>query len=439
MVFTDFADNKKVFVLDTNVLLHDADCLVSFEDNHIVIILQVLEELDTFKGKPGELGANARKVAHYLDDARKQGPISKAAPIGDQGGTVSVIDGLKDSSFPTSLIPSVDNALLETTFVFNKEVNTTLVTKDINLRIKADALGIVADGYTTDKKNAIYDGYSSLTLTSEQIKDLEFTSRLTLPDQAFGINEYLLISCSDDDHSEQVLARAIAPDKLQHVEWCNNYIIGIKPRNIEQHFLMDALLDERIKLVTVHGKAGTGKTLLSVAAALYKTYVDYEYIKIKMMRPVIAVDKGIGFLPGTLEEKMAPWMAPIFNNIDFLKQEDRKTGRSVLPVSFEESDVLEVAPLSYIRGQSVANSIMIIDEAQNLTPLDIKTIVTRAGEGTKLVFTGDIEQIDHAYLSTLDNGLTYLASKFRNNSLHCHVTLVKGERSELAEVATQLL
>jgi PhoH-like ATPase len=439
MGFSDFVGHRKVFVLDTNVLLHDADSLISFEDNHIVIILPVLEELDTFKAKPGELGANARKVAHYLDDARKRGPISEAAPIGEYGGTISVIDTLRDRDFPSSLTASVDNALLETTFVLSKTLNTTLVTKDINLRIKADALGIVADGYITDKKNAIYDGYSTLTLSQEQIKDLEFTSRLTLPDHQFVINEYLLISCEDDAHTDQVLARAIAPDKIMHVEWCNNYIIGIKPRNTEQHFLMDALLDERIKLVTVHGKAGTGKTLLSVAAALYKTYVDYEYVKIKMMRPVVSVDKGIGFLPGTLEEKMAPWMAPIFNNIDFLKQEDRKTGRSVLPVSFEESDVLEVAPLSYIRGQSVANSIMIIDEAQNLTPLDVKTIVTRAGEGTKLIFTGDIQQIDHAYLSTLDNGLTYLASKFRNNSLHCHITLVKGERSELAEVATNLL
>jgi PhoH-like ATPase len=202
---------------------------------------------------------------------------------------------------------------------------------------------------------------------------------------------------------------------------------------------MDALLDEKIKLVTIHGKAGTGKTLLSIAAALYKTYVDYAYVKIKLMRPVIPVGKDIGFLPGSLEEKMLPWMAPIYNNLDFLKQEDRKSGRSVLPINFDENDILEIAPLSYIRGQSVANSIMIVDEAQNLTPLDIKTIVTRAGEGTKLIFTGDIDQIDHPYLSSLDNGLTFLASKFRGNPLHCHVTLIKGERSELAEIASNIL
>ncbi len=431
--------DKKVFVIDTNVLLHDADSLISFEDNHIVIILPVLEELDTFKSKPGELGANSRKVAHYLEDARKLGKINEGVPIGNKGGSISVIDAQKYEDFPTSLAPCVDNALLETTLALQEKHSAILVTKDINLRIKADVLGLTAEGYITDKKNAIYDGYAKLSLTKEQIKDLKFTTRLTLEDEDFMINEYQLISCSDDESEEQMLARAITPQQIIFVEWCNNFIIGIKPRNIEQHFLMDALLDEHIKLVTVHGKAGTGKTLLSIAAALYKTYVDYEYVKIKLMRPVIPVDRGIGYLPGTLEEKMAPWMAPIFNSIDFLKQEDRKSGRSVLPITFEESEALEIAPLSYIRGQSVANSIMIIDEAQNLTPLDIKTIVTRAGEGTKLIFTGDIQQIDHAYLSTLDNGLTYLASKFRNNSLHCHITLVKGERSELAEVASNIL
>ncbi len=435
----EITQSRKIFVLDTNVLLHDADSLISFEDNHIVLILPVLEELDTFKSKPGELGANARKIAHYLDDARERGKLSEGVPIGDHGGTIAVIDVPRDKEFPETLKESVDNNLLETTFVLSKTNKTILVSKDINLRVKADVLEICAEDYTTDKKNAIYEGHSTLVLDSEQIEDLKFTTRLTIPDAEFSLNEYFLIKNSDEASHEQLLARAVKPNQLMLVEWLNTPVIGIKPRNIEQHYLMDALLDENIKLVTIHGKAGTGKTLLSIAAALYKTYVDYAYVKIKLMRPVIPVGKDIGFLPGSLEEKMLPWMAPIYNNLDFLKQEDRKSGRSVLPINFDENDILEIAPLSYIRGQSVANSIMIIDEAQNLTPLDIKTIVTRAGEGTKLIFTGDIDQIDHPYLSSLDNGLTFLASKFRGNPLHCHITLVKGERSELAEIASNIL
>ncbi len=436
---TKIDTTRKIFILDTNVLLHDADSLISFEDNHIVLILQVLEELDTFKSKPGELGASARKAAHYLDKARKLGKINEQVPIGNKGGTISVIDAPKEADFPKSLKDSVDNDLLETTYSLGKIYpNVTLVTKDINLRIKADVLNIKAEDYTTDKKNNIYDGHSEIVLNNEQIEDLKFTTRLTLPEQKLNVNEYLLISHEDDEH-ELLLARAVSETKIKLVEWTNSPIIGIKPRNIEQHFLMDALLDESIKLVTIHGKAGTGKTLLSIAAALYKTYVDHAYVKIKLMRPVIPVDKGIGFLPGSLEEKMEPWMAPIYNNLEFLKQEDRKTGRTVLPITFDESDIIEVAPLSYIRGQSVANSIMIIDEAQNLTPLDIKTIVTRAGEKTKLIFTGDIDQIDHPYLSMLDNGLTYLASRFRGNKLHSHITLIQGERSELAEIASNIL
>lgn len=435
----EITGNRKIFVLDTNVLLHDADSLISFEDNHIVLILPVLEELDTFKSKPGELGANARKVAHYLDDARKRGKLSEGVSIGEDGGTISVIDVLKDKEFPGSLKDSVDNDLLETTYVLRKKHKAILVTKDINLRVKADVLEITADDYTTDKKNAIYVGASEMELDSEQIETLKFTTRLTIKDADLPINEYYQVKNSESESSEQLLARAVRADQIMLVEWTNTPIIGIKPRNIEQHYLMDALLDEDIKLVTIHGKAGTGKTLLSIAAALYKTYVDYAYVKIKLMRPVMPVGKDLGYLPGSLEEKMLPWMAPIYNNLEFLKQEDRKTGRSILPINFDESEILEVSPLTYIRGQSVANCIMIIDEAQNLTPLDIKTIVTRAGEGTKLVFTGDIDQIDHPYLSMLDNGLTYLASKFRDNKLHCHITLLKGERSELAEIASNIL
>ncbi|MGL4854734.1 MAG: PhoH family protein, partial [Lentisphaeria bacterium] len=428
-----------IFVFDTNVLLHDADCLFEFADNHIVLILQVLEELDTFKGKPGDLGLNARKVARILDEARKRGRLSDGVSIGDEGGIISVIDTPTSVDFPSSLKDSVDNALLETAFTFAKKNNTILVTKDINLRIKADALGIFAEDYFADKRTCVYDGYSSMSLTHEQIESLKFTTRLRITNGEMKINEYYSITEEGNDKSEVLLARVMHPDQIMLVEWCNNPIIGVKPRNVEQHFLMDALLDENIKLVTIHGKAGTGKTLLSIAAALYKTYVDYAYVKIKLMRPVIPVDKGIGFLPGSLEEKMQPWMAPIYNNLEFLKQADRKTGRSVLPITFDEGDIMEIAPLSYIRGQSVSNSIMIIDEAQNLSPLEIKTIVTRAGEGTKLIFTGDIEQIDNPYLTKFDNGLTYLASKFRNHRLHCHITLSKGERSELAEIASNIL
>lgn len=426
----------KIYVLDTNVLLHDPSSISSFQDNHVVITLAVLEELDTFKTSRGELGANARRVVHILDDARQRGDITHGVSIGDDG-TLSVIDSLHDPDFTGTLKDSVDNELLETTFVLSKKHKSILVTKDINLRIKADVLKIHAEDYTTDKKNAVYPGYDRIQISPEIIAELREWGRAKA-DLDYPINEFLHLTPEDGSSCEVTLAR-VTEEGLQLVEWQNMPIIGITAKNLEQHFLFDALLDEEIKLVTIHGKAGTGKTLLSIAAALYKVFVDYAYVKVKLIRPVIPVDKGIGFLPGDIKEKMAPWMAPIYDNLDFIKQEDRKTGRSVLPINFEENDLLEITPLSFIRGQSVSNNIIIVDEAQNLSPLDIKTIVTRAGQDTKLVFTGDIDQIDHPYLSRMDNGLTYLASKFRGNPLHCHMTLTKGERSELAEYATNLL
>jgi PhoH-like ATPase len=318
---------------------------------------------------------------------------------------------------------------------------TVLVTKDINLRLKADALGLLAQDYETDRVllQDLYTGMFEWTVTTEQITHFRTQEELLLPTQQTRFpNEYCTL-IEEGNNKRNALAKVdVTASKLIPIHEFREGVWGIKPRNREQHFAFDALLDDEVKLVTLMGKAGTGKTLLALAAGLRRTIQDKEYRRVVVARPTISMGKELGFLPGTLEEKLQPWMQPIHDALELLNdlnmgQEHRRTQ------DLMRSGNIVVEALSYIRGRSIANQFMIIDEAQNLTPLEVKTIITRVGQGSKIVFTGDPYQIDNPYVDSSSNGFNYLVSKFRSQALAAHIELEKGERSDLAELAANIL
>lgn len=438
----------KNYVLDTNVLLHDPNSLLSFEENHVLIPIEVIEEIDRFKREPSELGQNARAVSRMLDGFRRQGRLSEGVPLPHGGHLLIVLPKKQRRASPGSAngkngdAGSVDNRILAAAAGIRKEsagLPTILVTKDINLRIKADTLGLQAEDYETDRIQLkdLYSGMFEKTVSAQDIISFRANGELPL-DGKYHPNEYCTLT-AEEGAKRTVLAKVdpsgtklVAPLDVREGIW------GIKPRNREQHFALDALLDDRIKLVTLMGKAGTGKTLLAMAAGLKRTIVDREYRRLIVARPTISMGKEIGFLPGTLEEKLNPWMQPIHDALELLSDlnmghDGRRTG------DLMRSGAIAVEALSYIRGRSIANQFMIIDEAQNLTPLEVKTIVTRVGSGTKLVFTGDPYQIDNPYVDSMSNGFNFVVSRFREQAIAAHIELQKGERSELAEIAANVL
>ena len=362
----------KNYVLDTNVLLHDARAFYAFADNNVIIPIYVIEEIDTFKKDQSELGRNARQVARLLDQYRSEGGLSHAQPL-ENGGTVRVALSRNPPKNPSYDSRSMDQRILEIALEVRDtepRVPTILVTKDVNMRVRGDALGL-------------------------QAVDFE-------PEQ-------------------------ISIDELY-------------AGNREQHFALDLVLNDDIKLVTLVGKAGTGKTLLAIAAGLQKVTEEQVFAKMLVSRPIFPMGRDVGYLPGTIEEKLNPWMQPIYDNLELLlglNKTDKKDGRSY--AELVDLGFVEIEPLTYIRGRSLPNVYMIVDEAQNLTPHEVKTIITRAGEGTKIILTGDPYQIDHPYLDSSNNGLTTVAERFKNEAIAGHVILTKGERSQLAELATQIL
>jgi len=425
----------KNYIIDTNVLLHDPNSIFAFEEHDVYVLVSVLEELDKFKTHPGAVGANARSVARSLDGLREKGSLKDGVEM-ESGGRVFVIPFMKNGLDLD--LGSVDNQLLTTAhkMASMSGMRTVLVTKDINLRIRADGVGVLAEDYRKDKQKVdAYKGYSEIVATKEIIdalhneKTVQFVTGLPR-------NHYVrLVSEIDPQHSG--LAK-VGDGKLHLVGRTGYDLFGIKPKNLEQIYALDALQDEDIKVVTLRGRAGTGKTLLAIAVGLHYVLGD-ERSKMTITRPVIPVGKDIGFLPGDLEEKMTPWMRPIYDALDAIREADRKGKHTQIPLTTELDHIIDVAPLSFIRGRSIANSFMIVDEAQNLTPHEVKTLMTRAGNGTKLVFTGDIDQIDNPYLDSESNGFSYLISKFKGQELFAHVELVKGERSRVAELASNIL
>jgi len=440
----------KNYILDTNVLLHDPHSLLNFEDNSVLIPIEVIEEIDRFKRESSELGQNARSVSRSLDEFRQQGALSDGVPL-PNGGRLKIVyehkngnghsNGHEDA--PKFSNDTVDNRILTLAFQIKKKSKTptVLVSKDINLRIKADAIGLKAEDYETDRVyiKDLYTGMREIPMNPDKLANFRANGELEINGgKQYCPNEYCTL-LDETNPKRTVLARVDGSGtKFIPILDCRDGVWGIKPRNREQHFAFDALLDDRIKLVTLMGKAGTGKTLMAMAAGLKRTVLDREFRRLVVARPTIAMGKELGFLPGSLDEKLAPWMQPIHDALEMLSDlnmgHDHRRSADLM-----RSGTIVVEALSYIRGRSIANQFMIIDEAQNLTPLEVKTIVTRVGNGTKLIFTGDPYQIDNPYVDSSSNGFNYIVSKFRDQALAAHIELQKGERSELAELAANIL
>ena len=433
----------KNYILDTNVLLHDPNSLLNFEENTVLIPIEVIEEIDRFKRESTELGRNARMVSRMLDGFRGDGSLSKGVAL-PNGGSLKIVfqkNGVNESGLG---VDSVDNRILAVAAAVQKSQSknpSILVSKDINLRIKADALGVTAEDYETDRVfvTDLYTGMMEQTISGEKMAAFRAKGELVLEGgKKYFPNEY----CTLIDESNPKKAALTKVDatglKLIPIMESREPVWGIKPRNREQHFALDALLDDRIKLVTLMGKAGTGKTLIAMAAGLKRVVNDREFRRLVVARPTISMGKELGFLPGSLDEKLAPWMQPIHDALEMLSdlnmgQEHRRAA------DLMRSGSIVVEALSYIRGRSIANQFMIIDESQNLTPLEAKTIVTRVGSGTKIIFTGDPYQIDNPYVDSSSNGFNYIISRFRDQPIAAHIELQKGERSELAELAANIL
>jgi PhoH-like ATPase len=437
---------KKNYILDTNVLLHDPNSLLKFEENNVLVPIEVIEEIDRFKRESSELGQNARTVSRMLDGFRGAGQLSEGVALPNGGHLRIVFHKPKSGQnghgvFTTD---SVDNRILSLAFGIQKNQpknQTVLVSKDINLRIKADALGLMAEDYENDRVfiKDLYTGMIETAVASEKLASFRANGEMELNGgRQYFPNEYCAL-LDESNPKRTALAKVdLTGTKLMPIIDCREGVWGIKPRNREQHFAFDALLDDRVKLVTLMGKAGTGKTLLAMAAGLKRTVLDREFRRLVVARPTISMGKELGFLPGSLEEKLAPWMQPIHDALEMLSDlnmghEHRRSG------DLMRSGSIVVEALSYIRGRSIANQFMIIDEAQNLTPLEAKTIITRVGNGTKVVFTGDPYQIDNPYVDSSSNGFNFLVSRFRAEPIAAHIELQKGERSELAELAANIL
>jgi PhoH-like ATPase len=435
----------KNYIIDTNVLLHDPNSLLSFEENAVLIPIEVIEEIDRFKRESSELGQNARMVSRMLDGFRGDGRLSEGVKL-PNGGKLKIvfqknghING--EAHFNGN---TVDNRILSLAASIQKaqpKNATILVSKDINLRIKADALGLQAEDYETDRVfiTDLYTGMMEMAVSTDKITAFRTRGEFELPSgKSYFPNEYCTLT--DEANSKKAALTKVdaTGTKLVPIIDSREGIWGIKPRNREQHFAFDALLDDRVKLVTLMGKAGTGKTLLAMAAGLKRAVNDREFRRLVVARPTISMGKELGFLPGSLEEKLAPWMQPIHDALEMLSDlnmghDHRRSG------DLMRSGSIVVEALSYIRGRSIANQFMIIDEAQNLTPLEAKTIITRVGSGTKIVFTGDPYQIDNPYVDSSSNGFNYVVSRFRPEAIAAHIELQKGERSELAERAANIL
>ncbi|MFM8966883.1 MAG: PhoH family protein [Vulcanococcus sp.] len=462
---------RKTFVLDTNVLLHDPQALTRFEDNAVVIPIEVVEEIDRFKRDPSEKGRNARQISRLLDGLREKGNLADGVAIDGNGGTLQVV--FCRSETLAQLPPELkggngDNNILAVALeqlrsgLIADQPPVVLVTKDTNLRIKADAVGLTAQDYTTDKVDIadLYPGVCELSASATAMETLMAEGGLALAElpAAQGVtlqaNEGVtLVDQAQPSHT--LLARFDGRrQSLVPLQRAGKVRLGkVGARNREQTFALDLLLDPAVQLLTLVGKAGTGKTLLALAAGLHQVADEHLYERLLVTRPVISLGKEIGFLPGSLEDKMGPWMQPILDNLDFLlggnsdeeapRAGGNRGGGNRPPRSnwtdLKGMGLLEVEAISYIRGRSIPRQYMVVDEAQNLTPHEVKTIVTRVGEGTKIVFTGDPYQIDNPYVDAESNGLTWLVERFKGQSLAGHVTLIRGERSELAELAANLL
>jgi len=441
---------RKTFVLDTNVLLHNADSIEVFADNAVVLPMAVIEELDTFKTRNDELGRNARRVIRRLDNLRSKGNLRDGVPL--SGGGILQIQTAEPSSIQGALEENIpDNRILRVAYALNgNDRRVIFVSKDINARLKADALGLRAVDFEKEKVNfdELYSGYSEVTVPTATIN--AFFKERVYQNGKIGAfpNEFVMMrERTNRKKKKTALARAVKPGTLVHLSANLEHVWNIQARNKEQRMALELLMDTDVQVVTLVGKAGTGKTLLALAAALHCTVKNKRYDRILVSRPIIPMGKDIGFLPGAKEEKIMHWMQPIFDNLTYLMREGpNPTGKRKGKITprdridmFLNNSTIVLEALTYIRGRSIPEQYVIIDEAQNLTPHEIKTIVSRAGEKTKMVLTGDPYQIDNPYLDASSNGLTYATERLKEHSIHGHMTLKTSERSALAAVAAEFL
>lgn len=426
--------------MDTNVLLHDPDAIGRFVGNDVVICLSVIEELDSLKRLSDELGKNARQVLRYIDLLKQKGELHLGVPIENDITVYVFLDGkgYDSTGFPYSLDKS--NKLLFTAFHLKRQgKQAVVVSKDFIIRIKSEAIGVEAENYRGLKMSYenIYKGYRKVEVPKHQI-DLFFKDgEIALDETNFHPNEYCLLSCPE--HSSAVCKYNHKSQKLEPLIKITRDIWGVNPLNLEQKCALDLLLRDDIKLVTLIGPAGTGKTLLTLAVGLKKVFDDNIYNRILVSRPIIPLGKDIGYLPGSKEEKLFHWMQPIYDNLEYLCHSTTGQNGDEAQKWITESKKLEMEAVTYIRGRSLPKMYMIIDEAQNLTPHEVKTIISRAGQGTKVILTGDPTQIDNPYLDKDSNALTYIVGKFKDSPLFGNMFLERTERSELAAAATELL
>ena len=441
---------KKTFVLDTSVILFDPQCIFKFDDNIVVVPITTLEEMDRFKKDLTEIGRNARHFARYLDEIRKRGSLANGVEVGKRG--TLIIDLFRDSEkcLPADFNPEKnDHKILSVALKIKQDKPNNpvvFVTKDVNLRVKADALGVVSVDYEPSRVTLeeLYTGVSTFDVPRTVVDNFIAEKRYPIHDRGLLPNSYVVLRDQHDPNHFVAGRFSAATEEIVPLKVPEQGVWGVKPRNVEQACVLDALLDDSISLVSLVGKAGTGKTLLALACGLQKTIDEGKYQKLLVSRPIFPLGKDIGYLPGEIEEKLNPWMQPIFDNVDYIvsfsggekpqKRPSRRAWQELI-----NQGMLQIEPLTYIRGRSLAYQYLIVDESQNLTPHEIKTIITRAGEGTKVVLTGDCYQIDNPYIDSSNNGLTYVVERFKSEQVSGHITLSKGERSQLAELATNLL
>jgi PhoH-like ATPase len=440
---------KKIFVLDTNVIISDPKAIFNFDEHDIVVPLVVVEELDKFKKDMNQVGLSARSFARNVEALRKKGKLVEGVSL-ESGGTIRIDITSDDIKLPGPKLNGsyADNVILAAAYKItqdNPDKEVTLVSKDVNLRIKADVLGIKADTYRNEvvNFNQLPKGYESISVDGELIDRIFEFKKIPLdelegtPFEKGHSNKFFMLTDKANEQHQAVVRidpfeNALIPLKQYKDVW------GLRARNFAQKLALDLLMDDRVKLVSLIGIAGTGKTLLAIAAGLQKCLDEGKYTRMLVARPIYPMGRDIGFLPGTIEEKLKPWMQPVFDNLEYLLAGYDSSSFGKMN-DLMNSGIIEVEALTYIRGRSIPEQFIIVDEAQNLTPHEIKTIVSRAGENTKIVLTGDPYQIDNPYMNESNNGLSYIIDRFKDLAIAGSVTLEKGERSALANAAAELL
>ncbi len=433
----------KTFVLDTNVLLHSHQALFSFADNEVVIPLGVIEELDKFKSFSDERGREARSVSRALDNLRLRGALFDGIRL-ESGGLIQVLIDTK-IEIPYGFDKTkMDNRILASALTLkNQGKNVFFISKDLNARIKADALGIQSEDFETNKVaiDELYTGWREIVIPAKDIE--RFIANRELEDPNIGLvhNEFVLIKATENENKTALGKYCTTRKKILPLYHTDARPWGVQPANLQQKFAIELLLCNDVHLVTLVGSAGTGKTLLALACGLQKTLDEHVYRKMLVSRPIMPLGKDIGFMPGSKDEKLAHWMQPIFDNLEFVMDRLYNNSDDVdKKIRFLiETKKVEIEALTYIRGRSIPKQYLIVDEAQNLTPHEVKTIISRAGEGTKVVLTGDPYQIDNPYLDSSSNGLNYVVQKLRGSALFGNIIMRKSERSNLSALASELL